>query len=72
MTVTVIVARETTFRDRRRYVGTLRPWIEASVGPQYISVYVDTVLVRPGATVRRGDVIATLDCRNASASSQAA
>jgi membrane fusion protein, multidrug efflux system len=69
--VTVIVARETTFRDTRRYVGTLRPWIEANVGPQYISVYVDTVLVRPGATVKRGDVIATLDCRNASASSQA-
>jgi membrane fusion protein (multidrug efflux system) len=69
--VTVIVSRETTFRDTRRYVGTLRPWIEANVGPQYISVYVDTVLVRPGATVKRGDVIATLDCRNASASSQA-
>jgi RND family efflux transporter MFP subunit len=29
------------------------------------------VLVRPGASVRRGDVIATLDCREAHASSQA-
>jgi membrane fusion protein, multidrug efflux system len=69
--VTVIGASETTFRDTRKYVGTLRPWIEASVGPQYISVYVDTVLVRPGASVRRGDVLATLDCKNASAASGA-
>jgi RND family efflux transporter MFP subunit len=69
--VTVIGASETTFRDSHRYVGTLRPWIEASVGPQYISVYVDTVLVRPGASVHRGDVLATLDCKNASAASVA-
>jgi membrane fusion protein, multidrug efflux system len=69
--VTVIAAPETTFRDARSFVGTLRPWIEASVGPQYISVYVETVLVRPGAIVKRGDVLATLDCRNASAGSQA-
>jgi len=33
--------------------------------------YVDTVLVRPGAVVKKGDVLATLDCRNASATSQA-
>jgi membrane fusion protein, multidrug efflux system len=32
---------------------------------------VDTVLVRPGDAVRRGQVIATLDCRDASASSRA-
>jgi RND family efflux transporter MFP subunit len=70
--VTVIAAREAQFRDSRTYVGTLRPWVEASVGPQFISVYVDTVLVRPGDTVKRGDVLATLDCRNASASSQSA
>lgn len=69
--VTVIGASETTFRDSHKYVGTLRPWIEASVGPQYISVYVDTVLVRPGASVRRGEILATLDCKNASAASQA-
>jgi RND family efflux transporter MFP subunit len=69
--VTVIAARETTFRETRKYVGTLRPWIEADVGPQFISVYVDTVLVRPGATVRRGEVLATMDCRNATAASQA-
>jgi RND family efflux transporter MFP subunit len=69
--VTVIATPDESFRDSRTYVGTLRPWVEASVGPQFISVYVDTVLVRPGAAVKRGDVLATLDCRNASASSQA-
>ncbi len=69
--VTVVAARGATFRDTRAYVGTLRPWIEASVGPQFVSAYVDTVLVRPGTAVRRDEVLATLDCRNASASSQA-
>ena len=69
--VTAVAAQGTTFRDARTYVGTLRPWIEAQVGPQFISAYVDTVLVRPGAFVKRGEVLATLDCRNASASSQA-
>jgi RND family efflux transporter MFP subunit len=55
------------FQPRRRYVGTIEPWLQAKVGPQLVSAYVDTVLVRPGAPVRRGEVIATLDCRNASA-----
>jgi RND family efflux transporter MFP subunit len=69
--VTVVVAQGTTFRESRTYVGALRPWIEAQVGPQFISAYVDTVLVRPGAFVKRNEVLATLDCRNASASNQA-
>ncbi|HLK36392.1 MAG TPA: efflux RND transporter periplasmic adaptor subunit [Polyangiaceae bacterium] len=69
--VTVVLAQDTTFRESRVYVGTLRPWIEADVGPQFISAYVDAVLVRPGAVAKRHDVLATLDCRNASASSQA-
>jgi membrane fusion protein (multidrug efflux system) len=69
--VTVIRASAATFRDSRKYVGTLRPWIEANVGPQFISAYVDTVLVRPGAVVKRNEVLATLDCRYSSASSQA-
>jgi RND family efflux transporter MFP subunit len=69
--VTVVAARDTTYRESRTYVGTLRPWIEADVGPQFLSVYVDTVLVRPGATVARGEVLATMDCRNATAASQA-
>jgi RND family efflux transporter MFP subunit len=69
--VTVVEARATKYRAMRRYVGTIQPWIEAKVGPQLISAYVDTVLVRPGDLVKRGQVIATLDCRNASASSKA-
>lgn len=70
-TVAVVEARATTYRPTNRYVGTLEPWLHARVGPQLASGYVDTVLVRPGATVKRGDVLATLDCRNASTASQA-
>jgi len=69
--VTVVAAQAAAFRDSRVYVGTIEPWISAKVGPQLVSAYVDTVLVRPGALVKKGDVIATLDCRNASATSQA-
>jgi RND family efflux transporter MFP subunit len=69
--VTVVAAKEAKFRASRTYVGTLEPWVAASVGPQLVSAYVDTVLVRPGATVKRGDVLATLDCKSASAAQQA-
>jgi RND family efflux transporter MFP subunit len=69
--VTVIEAGEATFRPSRSYVGTLEPWLEARIGPQLVSAYIDTVLVRPGDVVKKGDILATLDCRNASASSQA-
>lgn len=69
--VTVVLARKATFRATHRFVGTLEPWLEARVGPQLASGYVDTVLVRPGSVVKRGDVLATLDCRNASTASQA-
>jgi RND family efflux transporter MFP subunit len=65
--VTVVEAAATSFRAQRAYVGRLDPWIAASVGPQFVSAYVDTVLVRPGASVKRGQVLATLDCRNANA-----
>ncbi len=68
--VTVVEAARSTFRPTRRFVGTLQPWLEAKVGPQLASGYVDTVLVRPGDAVKRGQVLATLDCRNASAASQ--
>lgn len=61
----------TKFRRTRRYVGTLEPWISARIGPQLVSAYVDTVLVRPGAIVKRGQVVATLDCRNSDAVSKA-
>ncbi len=69
--VTVVEARPAEYRPSRRYVGTIEPWVSARLGPQLVSAYVDTVLVRPGATVRRGQVVATLDCRGASAASQA-
>jgi membrane fusion protein, multidrug efflux system len=69
--VSVVTAQAASYRPSRHYVGTLRPWVEADVGPQFISAYVDTVLVRPGARVKRGEVLATLDCRNASTASAA-
>lgn len=68
--VTVVAARATQFREERRYVGTVEPWIEAKIGPEIISSWVDTVLVRPGDRVKRGDVLATLDCRNASTNTE--
>jgi RND family efflux transporter MFP subunit len=69
--VTVVVARSAPYQGSRVYVGTLEPWLTAHIGPQLVSAYVDTVLVRPGAVVRRGEVLATLDCRDASAASLA-
>jgi len=70
--VSVIAAKASSFRDSRTYVGTIQPWVEADIGPQYISAYVQTVLVRPGDTVAEGAVVATLDCSNPSASTRAA
>lgn len=69
--VTVAAAKTSTFRETRRYVGTIEPWLDAKVGPQLASGFVGTVLVRPGDVVKRGAVLATLDCRNASAANQA-
>jgi membrane fusion protein (multidrug efflux system) len=69
--VTVVEAHASTFRESHRYIGTLEAWLQARVGPQLASGYVDTVLVRPGALVKRGEVLATLDCRNASSANQA-
>jgi len=63
--VSFVEAKPATYRPWKSYVGTLRPWVEANIAPQLISAYVETVLVRPGALVKRGDVLATLDCRNA-------
>lgn len=68
--VTVVEATATTFRASRRYVGTLLPWLEARLGPQLTSGMVESVLVRPGDKVKRGQVLATLDCRNATAANQ--
>ena len=62
--VTVEQAEAQPFRAERRYIGVVEPWLEARVGPQLISAWVDTVLVRPGDRVKRGDLLATLDCRS--------
>jgi RND family efflux transporter MFP subunit len=69
--VTAARVHRSQFAPTRQYVGTLLPWVEAKIGPQLISAYVGSVLVRPGDRVRRGQVIGTLDCRNASATSKA-
>jgi membrane fusion protein, multidrug efflux system len=69
--VTVVQSVTADFREQRRYIGTFEPWQEANVGPQLVAAYVDTVLVRPGAIVKKGDVLATLDCRQTSSSSSA-
>jgi RND family efflux transporter MFP subunit len=63
--VSYVVAVAAEYHASRTYVGTVRPWVEANVGSQFLSAYVDTVLVRPGAKVKHGEVLATLDCRNA-------
>jgi membrane fusion protein, multidrug efflux system len=68
--VSIIEAAAAQYRATRTYVGTIDPWIEANIGPQLVSAYVDTVLVRPGAAVRKGEVLATLDCRNSNATAQ--
>jgi RND family efflux transporter MFP subunit len=68
--VGVVVAATSPFQPSRTYVGTLEPWLSANVGPQLVSAYVDTVLVRPGVAVKRGEVLATLDCRDANAQNQ--
>jgi RND family efflux transporter MFP subunit len=69
--VTVVEAKSASYRPSRRYVGTLEPWMQARIGPQLTSGFVDTVLVRPGSVVKRGEVLATLDCRNAGAANKA-
>ena len=69
--VTVVEARADLFRPQRHYVATVAPWVRADVGPQFIAAYADTVLVRPGAAVKRGQVLATLDCRDATATQKA-
>lgn len=69
--VTAVKAEQASFRPEAHYVGTVAPWVEARVGPQLVSAYVDSVMVRPGDPVRKGQVVATLDCRNVSAESSA-
>ena len=69
--VTVVAAQPAAYRASRTYVGSLEPWATARVGPQYVSAYVATVLVRPGDILKSGQVLATLDCRSSSAATKA-
>src|SRR5262249_20262285 len=55
--VTIARAEAGSFRPQRVYIGTIEAWNSARVGPQFLSAYVATVLFRPGATVRRGEVL---------------
>jgi RND family efflux transporter MFP subunit len=70
--VSTVRAAAAQFRARRQYVGMSDSWNEAKVGPQYVAAYVGSVQYRPGAVVKTGEVLATLDCRFASASSREA
>ncbi|MEA2753368.1 MAG: rane fusion protein multidrug efflux system [Myxococcales bacterium] len=69
--VSVVEATPASYRDSRSYVGAVESWVEASIGPQYISAYVKTVVVRPGDAVKEGQLLATLDCSNPTAASRA-
>lgn len=66
--VTVVPAHAVSYRAERRYVGTLRAWQQADLGPQFVAAYLHSIRVRPGDSVKAGEVLAKLDCRNASAS----
>jgi RND family efflux transporter MFP subunit len=69
--VTVVAAKSASYRPVHTYIASLDPWVVAKVGPQYVSAYVATVLVRPGDVLKEGQVLATLDCRNSAAASNA-
>jgi RND family efflux transporter MFP subunit len=69
--VTVVSAQSASYRPIHTYIASLDPWVMAKVGPQYVSAYVATVLVRPGDVLKAGQVLATLDCRNSAAASKA-
>lgn len=69
--VTAVASERTTYRATRRHVGTLQPWQVARLGPQSLSAFLQDVQARPGDEVKRGQLLASLDCRRASVASQA-
>ncbi len=70
--VTAVPAKTAEWRPQRRYVGTLEPLQRAAIGPQIVSAYVESVAVRPGDAVHKGDELARLDCRFRTANREAA
>ena len=69
--VGTVAVSPAAYRSSSRFVGSLLPWEEAKVGPQFISAYLTQVLVRPGDSVRKGQVLATLQPEKVQAKSQA-
>ncbi len=69
--VGTIPVRAAVYRVEHRYVGTLQPWVEAKIGPQFISGYITEVRVRPGDSVRQGEPLAILEPEFAKARSTA-
>jgi RND family efflux transporter MFP subunit len=70
--VLAVPTRAGPWQAQGRYVGKVEAWQAARLGPQVAAAHVLEVLVRPGDVVKAGQVLARLDCRSASASSQSA
>jgi RND family efflux transporter MFP subunit len=68
--VLVAPVKASTWQAQGRYVGRVEAWQAARLGPQVAAAHVIDVLVRAGDVVKAGQVLARLDCRGASASSQ--
>jgi RND family efflux transporter MFP subunit len=69
--VSVVKAKKTTYRAARSYIATIEPWTAATIASQFITGYITSVAVRPGVKVKKGEVLATIDCRHRSAASRA-
>ena len=65
--VGTLPVKEALYQVQHRYVGTLLAWEESKVGPQFISGYVTDVRVRPGAVVKRGEILAIIEPERAQA-----
>jgi membrane fusion protein, multidrug efflux system len=65
--VGTVAVKEAIYRVQHRYVGTLLAWDESKLGPQFISGYLTEVRVRPGALVRKGEVLAVIEPERAKA-----
>lgn len=69
--VGTITLQAATYRASSRYIGSLLPWDEAKIGPQFISAYITKINVRPGDVVRKGQVLALLEPEKARTRSEA-
>jgi len=69
--VGTIQVQAASYRASSRYIGSLLPWNEAKVGPQFISAYITQINVRPGDIVHKGQVLALLEPEKARTRSDA-